>query len=84
MKIILTCWTKVNMAYHTSLDSLSILLQGFTEVFLVLFIIIFVIEFVVAPLTVISTQCRYPVVPHAVKPMAKMPSCQGSLHNSHK
>jgi hypothetical protein len=53
MKIVVTCWTKVNMAYQTLLDSLSILLQGFLEVYPVLFIIN-IIEIVVATLTVTS------------------------------
>jgi len=52
--IVVTCWTKVNMAYQTSLDSLSILLQGFTEVFPVLFVI-FIMGLVVAPLKVTSS-----------------------------
>jgi hypothetical protein len=82
MKFIVTCWTKVNMAYQTLLGLLAILLQGFTEVFPVLFIM-FIMEFVVAPLTESSTRCRYPIVPHAVKSMAKISSCQGSLCNSH-
>ena len=54
MKIIVTYWTKVNMAYQTLLNSLSILMQGFTEVLPVLFIIFIMMEFVVAPLTVTS------------------------------
>ena len=53
MKIIVTYWTKVDMAYQTSLNSLSILMQGFMEVLPVLFIIL-IMEFVVAPLTVTS------------------------------
>ena len=84
VKIIVTYWTKVNMSYQTLLNSLSILMQVFTEVLPVLFIIFIMMEFVVAPLTVTSVRCRYSVVPHAVKLMAKIPSCQGSLCNSHR
>jgi hypothetical protein len=42
---------KFNILYQTSLDLLSILLQGFSEVLPVLFNIN-IIEFVIAPLTV--------------------------------
>jgi hypothetical protein len=71
MEIIVTLWTKVNMAHQTSPYTLSILTKRIHHV-LPLFFIVVIHQFVIAPLAVTIFIAGNHVVPQSIQPVPEV------------